>query len=137
MFKDCILFNSKKLERSLTKIAEEEFANIGLHHTYGYILSVVARAGYTKTKNISCELALDSSTVTRMVSKLEREGLIKKGSDNSPCDISLTTAGEAVMPEVIKAWDAFHKRVNDMLGEDSAEQIVQELNVINQKLDIK
>lgn len=135
MFNNCVLFNAKKLERKLTCIAEQEFANIGLHHTYAYILTVIAKAEYTKTKNISCALGLDSSTVTRMVSKLEKEGLVQKGSANSPVEISLTAAGKQVIPEITKAWDSYHQRIEQLLGQAEAEELVALLTAYNQKLD--
>ncbi len=137
MFKDCILFNSKKLERLLTGIAEEEFANIGLHHSYGYILAVVSGYDYVKIKNISCELGLDSSTVTRMISKLEKEGFVQKGSEKSSVDISLTTKGENLMPEIRKAWNQYHVRINELLGEGQEQKYVEILNELNNRLYTK
>lgn len=134
MFGDCILFNSKRLERLLTTIAEEEFANIGLHHSYGYILSVISEYEYVKTKTISCELGLDSSTVTRMVAKLEKEGLVRKGSENSPVEISLTTEGQALMPEIKQAWKCYHKRIDLLLGTTEQQRLLEILSNTNKKL---
>ncbi len=135
MFSDCILFNSKRLERQLSSIAEEEFANIGLHHSYGYILSVISTYGYVKTKNISCELGLDSSTVTRMVAKLEKEGYVQKGSENSPVEISLTIKGQNLMPEIQSVWDNYHRRTEQLLGNDEERKLTKVLNEVNNKLD--
>lgn len=118
MFNDCILYNVKNLERKLTKIAEDEFDEIGLHHTYGYILTVIGSKDYVKTKQISKELCLDSSTVTRMVKKLENEGYVQKGSKNSPVDISLTTKGKALIPDIHKAWDNYHFKCEQLLGDE-------------------
>lgn len=135
MFRDCILFNSKKLERLLTAIVEEEFAEIGLHHSYGYILTIISECDYVKTKNISSELCLDSSTVTRMVSKLEKAGLVQKGSENSLVDISLTNNGKELMPEIDKAWGRYHMRIDELLGMYETQKLVSILSQANNKLD--
>lgn len=134
MFNDCMLYNAKKMERMLTQIAEEEFSNIGLHHTYGYILTVIASQEYVKTKTISCELALDSSTVTRMVSKLEKEGLVIKGSEHSPVDISLSAEGRKLLPEIKKAWDNYHERCRAILGSEFALQLNSVMQQANEGL---
>ncbi len=118
MFNDCTLYNAKVLDRKLTALAEAEFAEIGLHHTYGYILTVISSNKYVKTKQISNELCLDSSTVTRMVKKLEADGYVKKGSESSPVDISLTDKGEDILPAIRNAWDQYHLKCEQLLGDD-------------------
>ncbi len=135
MFNDCILYNAKKLERQLSKLIEEEFSNIGFHHTYAYILTVISRGEYVKTKDISQELSLDSSTVTRMVSKLEKDGLVKKGSEHSKVDISLTEKGSELMPSIALAWDRYHRRCDELLTLNGKEELNQYLIDITNKLD--
>lgn len=137
MFNDCILFNSKKLERKLTNIAEQEFEKIGLHHTYAYILTVIDRCGYTKVKVISVELCLDSSTVTRMVNKLENEGLVQRGSENSKVEISLTSKGQELIPAISEAWKSYHTRMDDLLGRTQATSLLQVLTEVNEQINTK
>lgn len=134
MFNNCMLYNAKKMERMLSQIAEEEFSNIGLHHTYGYILTVIASQDFVKTKTISCQLALDSSTVTRMVSKLEKEGLVVRGSDNSPVDIGLSDAGRKLLPEIKLAWDNYHERCEMIFGSKLSIQLNDVMLEANAKL---
>lgn len=135
MFNQCILYNAKKLERTLSQIVEEEFKNIDMHPTYAYILRVIASADYVKTKHISCQLGLDSSTVTRMVAKLEKDGYVTKGSENSPVDISLTPKGKKLIPEIIKAWDNYHDRCDELLSAEGTKQLNDYLIDVNQKLN--
>ncbi len=135
MFNDCILYNAKKLERQLSKLIEEEFANVGFHHTYAYIMTVISRGEYVKTKDISLELSLDSSTVTRMVSKLEKDGLVKKGSEHSKVDISLTAKGKELMPSIVLAWDRYHKRCDQLLTSEGKQDLNTYLIEVTTKLD--
>lgn len=134
MFSKCILFNAKKFDRLLEAIAEEEFHAVDLHHSYAYILTVIASSDYVKTKHISCELALDSSTVTRMVKKLENNGLVKKGSEHSSVDISLTAKGKEIIPEIDKAWDRYHERCALLLTDVDVESLNESLSEANSKL---
>lgn len=131
MFSNCILYNIKKFERELNRIVEEEFKTLDLHHTYAYILTYMSAHDYVKTKDIARTLNLSSSTVTRMITKLEDEKLIIKGSDHSPVDISLSKKGNDLIPEISEAWKRYHKRC---IEEFDAEQIsclqanLQEIN---------
>lgn len=134
MFEQCLLFNAKKLERQLSIIIEEEFENMNFHHTYAYIMTVIASQEFVRTKQISCELGLDSSTVTRMVAKLERDGLVRKGSYKSTVDISLTAKGLDLMPSIRQAWENYHNRCDQLLGAEGKELLNQNLIDINAKL---
>lgn len=134
MFSKCILFNAKKFDRLLEAIAEEEFQAVDLHHSYAYILTVIASSDYVKTKHISCELGLDSSTVTRMVKKLENSGLVQKGSERSSVDISLTPKGKNLMPEIDQAWDRYHERCAILLVDVDVESLNESLSKANSKL---
>lgn len=135
MFNQCILYNAKQLERSLTSIVEQEFMTIDMHPTYAYILTVIASSDYVKTKQISNELTLDSSTVTRMVSKLEAEGYVVKGSDNSPCDIGLSAQGKQLMPAIEAAWERYHKRCDQLLTVAGKNELNELLMNTNKKLN--
>ncbi len=119
MFDNCLFLNVRKLERKLSLILDEEFNKIDLHPTYAYILTLVSQQEYTKVKHISCTLGLESSTVTRMVSKLQCDGFVKKGSAFSPCDISLTQKGKEIIPDLEKCFENFNSYVNSSLGEES------------------
>ncbi len=134
MFTNCMLFNAKQLERQLSVIAEEEFKAIGMHHSYGYMLTAIASKEYIKTKEIATILGLKSSTVTRMVAKLENDGLVKKGSENSKVDISLTTKGKQLLPEIKTVWDNFHIRVEKLISANEQANINQTLIETNLKL---
>ncbi len=134
MFSKCILFNAKRLEKNLSKVAEEEFAAINLHHTYAYILTVISHYEIVKTKDIANTLSLDSSTVTRMVNKLIKDGYVIKGSTSSPVDISLTAKGQKLMPEISGAWERYHERCSKVLGTEQLANLfnmVEETNKLN------
>ncbi len=137
MFNNCILFNVKMLERRLSQLAEEEFAKIGIHHSYGYILTVIASKDYIKTKEIASTLNLKSSTVTRMVTKLERDGLVIKGSEHSPVDITLSPKGKEMLPKITAVWDSFHAQIATYIAPEQAvllnQNISQILDTINHK----
>ncbi len=126
MLNKCILYNIKKFERELSKIAEEEFKVIDMHHSYGYILSFIEKNEIVKTKDIAKDLNLNSSTVTRMVAKLEKDGYIIKGSPSSPVDIALSPKGIEKMPIVNATWDKFHARLDETYSA-SQMQIINEL----------
>lgn len=133
MFSNCILYNVKKFERELSRIIEEEFNELGMHHTYAYILTFVAAHDYVKTKDIASTLNLSSSTVTRMITKLEDDNLIIKGSENSPVDISLSDSGREFMPLINDAWNRYHERCAKEFDIEQITALQANLKQINNK----
>ncbi len=136
MFENCLLFNVRNMEQKLTKMADESFSHINLHPTYGYIITLIGTYEFTKVKIIAEELNLDSSTITRMINKLINMGYVKKGSDKSKVDLSLTIEGQELLKEVVKCWDDFHAKYKEVLSQAELTRLETEITNFNEKIKI-
>ncbi len=128
MFNNCILFNVRKVEQILTKLAIEAFKPIGIHPSYGYIMQIVNTEGKAiQIKDIAHEMGLSSSTITRMIDKLEDLGYVRRCSSNKRI-IRLTEAGEELIPSVEECWSNFHALYNDKVTKETKTNLKQYTN---------
>lgn len=117
-FENCLLYNTRKLDQELTKLAINEFKHLNLHPTYAYILTYIHKNEYVLTKQIVNTLNLSSSTITRMIDKLIDQGYVIRGSDKSTCVIYLTSHGINLIPEINIAWENFHRKYSTNFEQD-------------------
>lgn len=76
MFERCLYFNINALTRAINRIWDDAFAEFDLSPAHAYLLRLaLANPGLTP-KQISQELKLEKSTVTRFLDTLERKEFI-------------------------------------------------------------
>lgn len=107
------------------RLAEEAFATTGLAPSHGYLLMQVSDKPGIPLGRVAEVLALDASTVTRIIERLETRGLIEKKIDGRSRSLFLTPAGRALIPSVRSAWADLQSRYNSLLGEDHARVITR------------
>lgn len=70
----CLYFSANALARAVTRIAEEEYAAVGLAPSHAFILMTVNKQPGITAGEVADIMLLDPSTVTRLVEKLEKQG---------------------------------------------------------------
>lgn len=83
MFERCLYFNVNALARAVNRIWEEAFAEFELSPSHAYLLRLVLAEPGLTPKQISQELKLDKSTITRFLHVLTEKKLISRKSSNS------------------------------------------------------
>ena len=79
MFDRCIYFNTNHLSRVVGKIWKDAFAELELAPSHAYLLRLLNKQPGLVQKQISEQLHLEKSTITRFVDKMTDEGyLIRK-----------------------------------------------------------
>jgi DNA-binding MarR family transcriptional regulator len=96
----------------LVRAAELDLGAHDITHAQGSILLMLANGKCSTAAELSRELTLDSASMTRMVDRLERRGLLERvarSGDRRVTDLHLTTEGRrlgallpAVYSEVLK-----------------------------------
>ena len=123
----CLLFSANALSRAITAIGDEEFGRFGLCYSHAYMLcEVVNRPGITPSE-LSETLYLTPSTITRLVEKLEQKRLVRRESEGKRTLIYPTAEGEAIQPDVAKAWDRVGARYSEVIGETNVCQLTQQI----------
>ncbi|MCS6130139.1 MarR family transcriptional regulator [Clostridium botulinum] len=117
-FCECLFFTATRLKKVAAKIAEDELKPLGLSPTYVYILlGVKFKSGITQ-KELSEELHLKPSTITRLIDKLVINGLVERRAEGKLSHIYLTNDGEKIQEDIQKYRLKLHNRYREILGED-------------------
>ncbi|SFD27724.1 MarR family winged helix-turn-helix transcriptional regulator [Clostridium uliginosum] len=115
-FCECLFFTATRLKKIAAKIAEDELKPLGLSPTYVYILlGVKFKPGITQ-KELSEELHLKPSTITRLIDKLVINGLVERQAEGKLSHIYLTKDGEKIQEDIQKYRLKLHNRYREVLG---------------------
>ena len=80
-FSNCLYFTANHLARLMNKMAEEEFAPLGISPTYAFLLMAVYEQPNITQSELSNILHIVPSTTTRFVEKLEVKKLVTRKSE--------------------------------------------------------
>ena len=104
-------------------MAEEEFSIAGLAPSYAFLLmSVNAKPGI-QPKEISREMQLTPSTVTRFIEKMEHKGFVVRKTVGRNTEVYPTDKSIQLDSKIKEAWTNLYRRYTSMLGEDFAIQL--------------
>lgn len=132
---ECLYFTASRLDRIITKMAEEEFSKCGLSPTAAYLLMVVYEDEGQSQKIIGEKLHLQPSTVTRVVDALVRKELLRKEVSGRTTFIFSTTKGKELEKGIEECWFALRDRYSALIGQSEADDLTLKMNQINNQLD--
>lgn len=123
----CLTYSVNAMSRLMTKIADEEFAATGLTSSYAFLLmSVNEKPGITPSE-LTKQLQLTPSTVTRLIEKLEAKGLVNREQSGRMTEVYPTSVGVEMNGPIKKAWDKLFIRYTSLLGQERAERLTKDL----------
>ena len=134
MFDDCLYFNLSSLTRSITDTWKEEFAQLGLSPSHGYLLFAMVERPDEQQKDYGEHLDLDASTINRLVDTLISKGLIEKSGSGRGSSVSVTAEGKSICRQIKKSMNKLKDRMSSELGSARFKKLVQELAVARQSL---
>jgi DNA-binding MarR family transcriptional regulator len=115
----CACQNLRRSTRIVTRIYDQELKKVGLEITQFGLLTALAIAGEVNQKRLSQGFAMDSTTLTRTLERLQGQGWIrvKQGKDRRERLFSLTPAGKRKISEAKPHWERAESRLRSELGE--------------------
>jgi DNA-binding MarR family transcriptional regulator len=119
----CLLFASNALARNMTRLAEEEFKMTGLAPSYAYLVMAVNDSPGINATALAETLQLKPSTVTRLVEKMEAQGLMQRKTAGKFTEVHPTDRSRALNMRLHEAWVNLYKRYTAILGEEIAHQL--------------
>lgn len=130
MLDSCACLSVKKAARTLTNLYDREFTRVGINSgQYAILLNIILLK--SPTLNVLAEeLNLKSSTMSRALSPLERDGLITMtaGLDKRTRCVRVTEKGGEIIKSCIPLWDKVQSRVRDDMGNDSFGVLLNNIN---------
>jgi DNA-binding MarR family transcriptional regulator len=115
----CACQNLRRLSRVVTRIYDRELRRAGLEITQFGLLTALAAVGEANQKRLSAGFAMDSTTLTRTLGLLRKQGWVhaRSGKDRRERLYRLTEAGERQMTTAQPHWERAERRLRKELGD--------------------
>jgi DNA-binding MarR family transcriptional regulator len=130
----CACQNLRRATRIVTRIYERELQKAGLEIAQFGLLTALATAGEVNQKRLSEGFVMDSTTLTRTLDRMRKQGWIgvKPGKDRRERLFRLTAAGKRKIAEAKPYWDLAESRLRHGLGETGWKEMKDAVSLITQ-----
>src|SRR5579864_8587831 len=126
----CACQNLRRVTRVVTRIYDQELRKTGLEITQFGLLTALAATEEANQKRLSAGFAMDSTTLTRTLGLLRRQGWVqvKRGKDRRERLFSLTRAGKLQMVEAQPCWELAEQKLRRELGDARWKQMKETIS---------
>ncbi len=130
----CACQNLRRVTRVVTRIYDEELRKAGLEVTQFGLLTALAATEEANQKRLSAGFAMDSTTLTRTLGLMLRQGWVrvKRGNDRRERLFRLTQAGRRKMAEAQRHWERAEQRLRTKLGDEGWKSMRQSVSRITE-----
>ncbi len=114
----CACQNLRRLTRIVTRIYDQELRKARIEITQFGLLTALAIVGEANQKTLSAGFAMDSTTLTRTLVPLRKQGWIhvRPGKDRRERVFRLTEAGRKQIAAAQPHWQTAEDRLRQILG---------------------
>ncbi|SOE23634.1 DNA-binding transcriptional regulator, MarR family [Spirosomataceae bacterium TFI 002] len=129
----CINGKMKRLQRLVNNRYQEFLEPYGMKGSILSILFIIGKKPGINQKQISENLILDASTMSRDIKMLASKGYIEKERDNIDkrnTIFFLSTEGKAFLEEIVPHWQRAHDEMNTFLDKSSISTIDQVISTL-------
>ncbi len=128
----CACQNLRRASRIVTRIYDQALARAGIEITQFGLLTALELTGQANQKRLSGGFAMDSTTLTRTLGLMQKQGWVKvrRGEDRRERLFSLTRAGREQLAMAQPYWEVAQRRLRKEVGDadwKSMEQTVSQL----------
>ena len=115
----CACQDLRRATRVVTRLYDRELAKAGIEITQFGLLTALALTGEANQKRLSAGFAMDSTTLTRTLGLMLKQGWIRarRGKDKRERLFSLTPPGRRQLAAAQPFWEAAQRRLRKELGD--------------------
>ena len=115
----CMCASFRRVSRALTQLYDEALRPVGLRATQFTILQTLSLAGEVSQGGLAQILAMDSTTLTRTLRIMGREGWIaeRRGEDRRERLLRLAKAGRHQFNRALPSWEKAQAQLGRQLGD--------------------
>ena len=119
----CACQNLRRVTRVVTRIYDQELRKAGFEITQFGLLTALAATGEANQKRLSAGFAMDSTTLTRTLGLLLKQGWVRvrRGKDRRERLFRLTQAGKRQLAEAQWYWERAEAAVSPAQATDRGE----------------
>lgn len=125
----CACATLRRAARAVTQLYDGELRPLGLNIAQFTLLQALSRTGPLTQRRFGRLLALDSTTLSRTLRPLEKEGWIRcdPGEDRRERLVQLTTSGRRELVRATPAWERAQERLRRRLGAPEWSKLLADL----------
>jgi len=114
----------------MTQVYEEALRPLGLHATQLAVLQVLSRVGEISQGELARILAMDSTTLTRTLRIMLREGWVaeRRGRDRRERLLRLSRSGTSLLRRALPRWEKVQERLRKRMGAPTWDALLQLTN---------
>jgi DNA-binding MarR family transcriptional regulator len=126
----CLCASIRRASRAITQRYDEALRPIGLTITQFTILQALSLAGEITQGGLGEVLAMDSTTLTRTLGVMNRQGWISKvyGTDRRERRLRLTRAGKSEFNRAAPYWQRSQDSLRGQLGKERWDDMMKLMN---------
>lgn len=124
-FSECLYFSANNLSRLLSSMADEAFRSVGLAPSYAFLLMAVNDKPGIQPSELSTQLGLTPSTITRLIEKMEYRGYLERESEGRATYVNPTHKAREEEASIREAWQELRNRYSQLLGERYTEVLTE------------
>ena len=130
----CACQNLRRVTRVVTRIYDHELRKAGLEITQFGLLTALAATGEANQKRLSAGFSMDSTTLTRTLRRLLKQGWVRvrRGNDRRERLFRLSQAGKRKMAEAQGYWERAEQRLRTELGDAGWKSMKQTVSRITE-----
>ncbi len=132
---ECIAVRLRMINRVVTNIYDDALRPLDLKVSQMNILVAAAKMGTVRPTDVGEFLHLDTSTLSRNLTRMEARGwleLVADDEDGRSQPIRITAQGRKLLDKAAPAWEAAQAKVKKLLGHAVVEQLSEATKRINQ-----
>ena len=132
----CMCASLRRASRLMSQCYEEALRQVGMRGTQFTILQSLALAGEVTQGQLGQMLGMDSTTLTRSLTIMGREGWIAKrrGDDRREWRMRLSKKGEAQYKAALPRWEQVQEKLREELGSRLSDNLMTLTNEVTKTL---
>jgi len=116
-------------------MAGKAFASTGLAPSYAFLLMTVNEKPGIQPKEISLQMQLSPSTITRLIEKMEQQNFLERKIEGKYTRVFPTNKSLALDPTIRDAWMDLFSQYTNLLGEQESKLLTLSVYNASKKLE--
>lgn len=135
---DYICFGMRAAMKKIDKHLSHKMETYGISIPQSFILYCLQDENGLTLKEIGSRALIDSSSMTVLVDKLEKEALVERRldpQDRRAIRVYITERGEKITKELLEITQSVNMHLMEILGKDGRTHFIQGLNSIIDEIE--
>lgn len=122
----------KEVLNLIHKSINEQFKELNITGPQGMVIGILIRHGKMKISDLSSELGLSNSTVSGIIDRLEKQGIVERTRSEDDRRVVYVKVADEFKAKGMKRFCAIEERINHIMSKASSQQIEVILKGINE-----